>query len=36
MVDAALGQSGTNPDEAALLARMQAGDGDAFEVCVRT
>jgi RNA polymerase sigma-70 factor (ECF subfamily) len=37
MVDAApLGQSGTNPDEAALLARMQAGDDDAFETCVRT
>jgi RNA polymerase sigma-70 factor, ECF subfamily len=25
-----------NPDEAALLARMQAGDGHAFEACVRT
>ena len=37
MVDAAqLGQSGVNPDEAALLTRMQAGDGDAFEACVRT
>jgi RNA polymerase sigma-70 factor (ECF subfamily) len=24
------------PDEAALLARMQAGDGAAFEACVRT
>jgi RNA polymerase sigma-70 factor (ECF subfamily) len=32
---ATVGQSGTNPDEAALLARMQAGDGDAFEACVR-
>jgi RNA polymerase sigma-70 factor (ECF subfamily) len=30
------GQSGTNPDEAALLAQMKAGDGDAFEACVRT
>jgi RNA polymerase sigma-70 factor, ECF subfamily len=30
------GQSGMNPDEAALLARMQAGDDDAFEACVRT
>jgi RNA polymerase sigma-70 factor (ECF subfamily) len=30
------GQSGTNLDEAALLARMQAGDDDAFEACVRT
>jgi RNA polymerase sigma-70 factor, ECF subfamily len=30
------GQSGMNPDEATLLARMQAGDDDAFEVCVRT
>jgi RNA polymerase sigma-70 factor (ECF subfamily) len=29
------GQSESNPDEAALLARLQAGDGDAFEVCVR-
>ena len=37
MEDAALpGQSGANLDEAALLARMQAGDDDAFEVCVRT
>ena len=37
MVDAAqLGQSGVNPGEAALLTRMQAGDGDAFEACVRT
>ena len=25
-----------NLDEAALLARMQAGDDDAFEMCVRT
>jgi len=30
------GRAGTNLDEAALLARMQAGDADAFEVCVRT
>jgi RNA polymerase sigma-70 factor (ECF subfamily) len=30
------GQSGMNLDEAALLARMQAGDGDAFEACVRS
>jgi RNA polymerase sigma-70 factor (ECF subfamily) len=30
------GQSGINLDEAAMLARMQAGDGDAFETCVRT
>jgi RNA polymerase sigma-70 factor (ECF subfamily) len=30
------GQPGTNLDEVALLARMQAGDEDAFEVCVRT
>jgi RNA polymerase sigma-70 factor (ECF subfamily) len=29
------GQPESNPDEAALLARLQAGDGDAFEVCVR-
>jgi RNA polymerase sigma-70 factor (ECF subfamily) len=29
-------ESGTHLDEAALLARMQAGDGDAFEACVRT
>jgi RNA polymerase sigma-70 factor (ECF subfamily) len=37
MVEAArLGQSATNPDETALLARMQAGDGDAFDACVRT
>ena len=37
MADAAqLGQSGVNPDEAALLTRMQAGDGAAFEACVRT
>jgi RNA polymerase sigma-70 factor (ECF subfamily) len=33
---APLGRSGTVLDEAALLARMQAGDGDAFEACVRT
>jgi RNA polymerase sigma-70 factor (ECF subfamily) len=26
----------TNLDEAALLARLKAGDADAFEVCVRT
>jgi RNA polymerase sigma-70 factor (ECF subfamily) len=31
-----LGRSGTVVDEAALLARMQAGDGDAFAACVRT
>jgi RNA polymerase sigma-70 factor (ECF subfamily) len=30
------GQSGMNLDEAALLARMQAGDDDAFELCART
>ena len=30
------GQSATNLDEAALLARMQAGDDGAFEACVRT
>ena len=30
------GRSGTTLDEAALLARMQAGDDDAFEACVRT
>jgi RNA polymerase sigma-70 factor (ECF subfamily) len=30
------GRSGTVLDEAALLAGMQAGDGDAFEACVRT
>jgi RNA polymerase sigma-70 factor (ECF subfamily) len=30
------GPSATIPDEAALLALMQAGDGDAFEACVRT
>jgi RNA polymerase sigma-70 factor, ECF subfamily len=30
------GQSSTNPDEAALLARMHAGDDAAFEACVRT
>ena len=36
MVEAvSLGQSGASPDDAALLARMQAGDGDAFEACVR-
>src|SRR5262245_5523591 len=29
------GQSGMNLDEAALLARMQAGDDDAFEACAR-
>jgi RNA polymerase sigma-70 factor, ECF subfamily len=29
-------RSGTRLDEAILLARMQAGDEDAFEVCVRT
>jgi RNA polymerase sigma-70 factor (ECF subfamily) len=29
-------RSGTVPDEAALLARMQSGDNDAFEACVRT
>ena len=29
------GQSRTNLDQAALLARMQAGDDDAFEACVR-
>ena len=28
--------SGTSVDEAALLARMQAGDDGAFETCVRT
>jgi RNA polymerase sigma-70 factor (ECF subfamily) len=33
---APLGRSGTVLDEAALLARLQAGDGDAFETCVRT
>jgi RNA polymerase sigma-70 factor, ECF subfamily len=32
----ATGQSGTSPDEAALLARMRAGDESAFEACVRT
>jgi RNA polymerase sigma-70 factor (ECF subfamily) len=37
MVEAAPhGQSGTKPDEEALLARMRTGDGDAFEACVRT
>jgi RNA polymerase sigma-70 factor (ECF subfamily) len=30
------GQSGMKLDEAALLARMQAGDDDAFEACART
>ena len=30
------GESGMNLDEAALLARMQAGDDDAFAACVRT
>ena len=29
-------RSATIPDEATLLARMQAGDDDAFEACVRT
>jgi RNA polymerase sigma-70 factor, ECF subfamily len=29
------GQSRTNLDQTALLARMQAGDDDAFEACVR-
>jgi RNA polymerase sigma-70 factor (ECF subfamily) len=33
---APLGRSGTVLDEPALLARMQVGDGDAFEACVRT
>jgi RNA polymerase sigma-70 factor (ECF subfamily) len=33
---AAPGQPGTTLDEAALLARMQAGDDDAFALCVRT
>jgi RNA polymerase sigma-70 factor (ECF subfamily) len=28
--------SGAIPDEAVLLARIQAGDDDAFETCVRT
>jgi len=37
MEDAASpGQSRTNLNEAALLARMQAGDDGAFEACVRT
>ena len=37
MADAAPpGQSGMNFDEPALLARMQAGDDDAFETCART
>jgi RNA polymerase sigma-70 factor (ECF subfamily) len=37
MVEAAtLGPSGTSPDEGAVLARMQASDGAAFEACVRT
>jgi RNA polymerase sigma factor (sigma-70 family) len=30
------GRCGTNLDEPVLLARMQAGDDDAFEACVRT
>ena len=29
-------RSGTIPDEATLLARMRAGDDDAFDACVRT
>jgi RNA polymerase sigma-70 factor (ECF subfamily) len=29
------GQAGTSQDEATLLARMRAGDEDAFEACVR-
>jgi len=33
---AQLGRSEPDRDEAALLARMQAGDGDAIEACVRT
>jgi RNA polymerase sigma-70 factor, ECF subfamily len=28
-------RSGSIPDEAALMARMQAGEGDGFDVCVR-
>ena len=32
----ASGELGTILDEAALLARLQAGDADAFEACVRT
>jgi hypothetical protein len=28
-------QAGMNPGEATLLARMQAGNDDAFEACVR-
>jgi RNA polymerase sigma-70 factor (ECF subfamily) len=32
---ASTSRSETIPDEAALLARMQAGDADAFEACVR-
>jgi RNA polymerase sigma-70 factor (ECF subfamily) len=32
---AQVGQSETSPHEAALLAGMQAGEGDAFEACVR-
>ena len=30
------GQTGMSDDEAVLLARMQSGDDDAFEACVRT
>ena len=33
---ALVGESGSNLDEPALLARMQAGDDGAFAVCVRT
>src|SRR6516165_2969319 len=33
---ALVGESGSNLDEAALLARMQAGDDGAFAICVRT
>jgi RNA polymerase sigma-70 factor (ECF subfamily) len=33
---ASLGQPGTMVDDATLLARMQAGDGDAFELFVRS
>jgi RNA polymerase sigma-70 factor (ECF subfamily) len=33
---ALVGESGSNLNEAALLARMQAGDDDAFAICVRT
>jgi RNA polymerase sigma-70 factor (ECF subfamily) len=35
MHDATPGQPGMNLDEPALLARMQAGDDDAFEACAR-